>query len=79
VLRRVLGLTGSSSRMIRRISSKAAVRSRSLSNGVVPVSNSYSSTPSEYMSVRVSTSRPLISACSGLMYSGVPTSCMNPV
>ena len=27
------------------------------------------------MSLRVSTSRPLSSACSGLMYSGVPTNC----
>ena len=40
VLSRVLGLGGSSSRMIRRISSKAAFRSVSASNGVVPVSSS---------------------------------------
>lgn len=31
-------------------------------------------TPSAYTSVRVSTSSPPISACSGLMYSGVPMS-----
>ena len=43
----VLGRGGSSSRMIRSISSQAADRSRSLSNGVLPVSNSYISTPSE--------------------------------
>ena len=42
---RVLGRGGSSSRMIRRISSNAALRNRSRSNGVVPVSSSYSSTP----------------------------------
>ena len=46
-LSRVLGFGGSSSRMIRRISSYAACLNRSLSNGVVPVSSSYSSTPSE--------------------------------
>src|SRR5262249_12671061 len=43
----VLGLGGSSSRIIRRISSNAADFSRSLSNGVVPVSSSYNRTPSE--------------------------------
>ena len=43
----VLGLGGSSSRMIRIISSIAADRSRSLSNGVIPVSSSYSNTPNE--------------------------------
>jgi len=37
---RVLGRAGSSSRMIRRVSSYPAVRNRSLSNGVRPVSNS---------------------------------------
>ena len=37
---RVLGFGGSSSRMIRRISSSAALRNRSRSNGVVPVSSS---------------------------------------
>ena len=31
------------------------------------------------MSLRVSISRPLISACSGLMYSGVPISCPSSV
>ena len=40
VLSRVLGFGGSSSRMIRRISSKAACLSVSESNGVVPVSSS---------------------------------------
>ncbi len=44
---RVLGVGGCSSRMILRISSKAARRSVSASNGVVPVSSSYSRTPSE--------------------------------
>jgi hypothetical protein len=44
---RVLGFGGSSSRMMRRISSKPACFSRSLSKGVVPVSSSYNSTPSE--------------------------------
>ena len=56
VLNRVLGRGGSSSRMIRRTSSNAACFSRSLSNGVVPVSSSYSSTPRLYTSLRVSTS-----------------------
>ena len=31
------------------------------------------------MSLRVSTSMPLRSACSGLMYAGVPTKCPNAV
>jgi len=78
-LSRVLGFGGSSSRMIRRISSNAAVRSASWSNGVVPVSNSYSRTPSAQMSLRVSTSTPERSACSGLMYIGVPMSWWKPV
>ena len=69
---RVLGRGGSSSLMMRRISSNAASRNRSPSNGVVPVSSSYSSTPSEYTSLRVSASSWFTSACSGLMYSGVP-------
>jgi hypothetical protein len=47
VLMRVLGRGGSSSRMMRRISSNATVRSRSCSQGVVLVSNSYSRMPSE--------------------------------
>ncbi len=42
---RVLGLGGSSSRMIRSTSSKAAWENRLRSNGVVPVSSSYNSTP----------------------------------
>jgi hypothetical protein len=40
VLMRVLGLGGSSSRMIRRSSSKPTPFKRSWSNGVVPVSSS---------------------------------------
>ena len=44
---RVLGLGGSSSRMMRRISSYAAVLNCSFVNGVVPVRSSYRSTPSE--------------------------------
>jgi hypothetical protein len=44
---RVLGLGGSTSRIIRRISANVVFFSRVRSNGVVPVSNSYSSTPRE--------------------------------
>ena len=44
---------GSSSRIIRSNSSIAADRRRVLSNGVSPVSSSYSSTPNEYTSLRV--------------------------
>ena len=40
---------------------------RCLSNGVAPVSTSYSNTPNEYTSLRVSTSTALNFACSGLM------------
>ena len=47
VLKRVLGFGGSSSRMIRSTSSKAASCSRFRSNGVDPVNSSYSSTPRE--------------------------------
>jgi hypothetical protein len=47
VLSRVLGLGGSSSRITRSISSNAALRTRSCSSGVDPVSSSYNSTPSE--------------------------------
>jgi len=43
---RVLGRGGSSSRMIRSTSAKAADSSRFLGNGVVPVSSSYRRTPS---------------------------------
>jgi len=67
----VLGLGGSTSRSTRCNSPYAADRSSFPLKGVLPVSNSYISTPSEYTSVRVSMSR-LPSACSGLMYSGVP-------
>ncbi len=44
---RVLGLGGSSSRIRRSTSVNAASRSRPCSSGVVPVSSSYSRTPSE--------------------------------
>ena len=44
----------------------------SASNGVLPVSSSYSATPSAYRSLRASTWRRLPCACSGGMYSGVP-------
>ena len=70
----VLGRGGSTSRIVRRISSRDFSRRDFGSNGNVPVSSSYRITPSAYTSVRVSMSRPPISACSGLMYSGVPTS-----
>ena len=76
---RVLGLGGSSSRINRRISRSAASFSRLRSSGVVPVSSSYSSTPSEYTSQRVSISMLSSWACSGLMYWMVPTTAPNPV
>ena len=47
LLSRVLGDGGSSSRIMRRISSNAAFFIRLPSNGVVPVKSSYNSTPSE--------------------------------
>jgi hypothetical protein len=78
----VLGLGGSSSLIMRRTSPYAASFSRLCVSGVLPVSSSYNSTPSEKMSVRVSAPSALISACSGLMYSGVPTIvpyCVNTV
>ncbi|MBY0461371.1 MAG: hypothetical protein K2V38_28980, partial [Gemmataceae bacterium] len=68
VLIRMLGFGGSSSLMSRTTSPNAAVRNRCRSSGVEPVSSSYSSTPSEYTSLRVSTPKAFISACSGLMY-----------
>jgi hypothetical protein len=46
-LSRVLGLGGSSSLIMRRISPYAAALTRLPESGVLPVSNSYSSTPSE--------------------------------
>ena len=76
---RVLGRGGSSSRMRRRISSNPAPRSSDGSKGCAPAKTSYRTTPSEYTSVRVSTSRPVSSACSGLMYSGVPIHCPSSV
>ena len=66
-LSRVLGRGGSSSRTTRSTSNSAAFLNRSRSIGVEPVSNSYSSTPSEYTSERVSMSIWLKVACSGLM------------
>ena len=59
----MLGLAGSSSRNRRRNSSNAIVR-RLI--GGAPANNSYKMTPSEYTSVRVSTSSPDDLACSGL-------------
>ncbi len=47
LLRRVDGLGGSSSRMMRRSSSEFASVRRRLSNGVAPTSSSYNRTPSE--------------------------------
>ena len=41
-------------------------------SGRTPLTSSHSTTPSEYTSLRVSTCRASPSACSGLMYSGVP-------
>jgi hypothetical protein len=68
-----LGAGGSTSRMIRCTSAYEPDRSTLLENGVVPVRSSYSITPRAYTSLRVSmSSEP--SACSGLMYSGVPMS-----
>jgi hypothetical protein len=46
-LSRVLGLGGSSSLIMRRISPYAASRTRLWVSGVLPVSSSYSSAPSE--------------------------------
>jgi hypothetical protein len=63
----------SSSRMIRSISAKPALRSVAVSKGTAPISNSYKRTPSEYTSELSSTSPVTVSACSGLAYSGVPT------
>ena len=63
----------SSSRMIRSISAKPALRSVAVSNGTAPISSSYKSTPSEYTSEASSMSPVIVSACSGLAYSGVPT------
>ena len=58
--------------MILWISANPLLRSSLGSNGNTPVRSSYSITPNEYTSVLVSISEPDISACSGLMYSGVP-------
>ncbi len=63
----------SSSRMIRSISARPALRSVAVSNGTAPISSSYRITPSEYTSELSSTSPVIVSACSGLAYSGVPT------
>ena len=69
----VLGAGGSTSLMIRSIWVNAAACSSLRENGTLPVSNSYSTAPSAYTSLRVSTSRLFSSACSGAMYSSVPT------
>jgi hypothetical protein len=74
-----LGRGASTSRTIRSTSSSAALLRLLRSIGVVPVSSSYSNTPSEYTSERVSMSRLFRFACSGDMYSGVPTTAPNPV
>ena len=73
VLSRVLGLGGSSSRMIRRISSKAACRKR------LPVERRRPGQQLVQQHAQASRCRcgcrrpgPSSSACSGLMYSGVP-------
>ena len=79
VLSLVLGRGGSSSRMTRKTSSIATFFSSSFRNGVLPESNSYRSTPSEYTSLRVSISKLFRLACSGDMYSGVPTTWFTPV
>jgi hypothetical protein len=68
-----LGLGGSDSRSCRSISSNGRRCRPSVSKGNVPVSNTNRITPSENTSVRVSTSATVGSACSGLMYPGVPT------
>jgi hypothetical protein len=79
VLSFALGFDGSSSRILRRSSSKPALRNSLGSNGRAPASSSYSNAPSEYTSVRVSTASAVISACSGLMYAGVPIICPRSV
>ena len=47
LLSRVLGLGGSTSRMIRWMAANPSLRSELGSNGSVPVRSSYSKTPSE--------------------------------
>ncbi len=73
VLSLVLGRGGSSSRTTRNISSSPFSRNSFFENGGLPASSSYSNTPREYTSLRVSMSRLLNVACSGDMYCGVPT------
>src|SRR2546425_7393741 len=58
----MLGLGGSISRIVRRISSSCFARNDVASKGKASVNNSYSTTPSAYTSVRVSMSSPDISA-----------------
>ncbi len=65
--------------MIRSISAKPAPRSVAVSNGTAPIINSYSMTPSEYTSESSSMAPVIVSACSGLAYSGVPTIWPNSV
>ena len=64
---RTLGRTTSSSRISASTRSNASPRMRSRVIGVDPVKSSKSTTPSEYTSVRASTSGSVISACSGDM------------
>ena len=65
----VLGLEGSSSRILRRISSRPPRRSSFGSKGSAPTSNSYRITPTENTSSRTSGADPVSSAsnCSGDM------------
>ena len=69
----ILGRGGSTSRTMRSISSRAPRLKSWASSGGEPTSSSYSITPRAYTSVRVSMSIEVGSACSGLMYVGVPT------
>ena len=75
VRNRRLGRGGSSSRMIRSTSSKAPEREAIFFKGRVTSQQFVENTPSAYTSLRVSISSWLIFACSGLIYSRVPTIC----
>ena len=72
---RVLGLGGSTSRIVAHHLGKALPSRSSVSNGVVPVSSSYSRTPRRRRRCACRCRGPIISACSGLMYAGVPIIC----
>ena len=78
-LSRVLGRGGSSSRITRSTSSRAASWTRFWSAASSRSAARTGGRPGEYTSDRVSMSRLFSSACSGLMYSGVPTTAPNPV